>query len=327
MMGLPGDVAPRCDASGHPINRAFADLTFDKPTIEAEPGFEGKIHAFNLYDHIARADVTWNPSFTSITRACICCVTSEEHMLPVIHGNDRNEWFIQLSDEIHWNIQDKNTGNPRGRIVMKSGDVCAMPADIRHQGFSPKRSMLMVLENGTPGLDEKYASGELEPFPITAAHLEFNHCLFLSTTGTQIFNNVYSAVIRNSIFMNRFPTGTFSSSYLNNLCRVAGTFPPSPSNGNTASGNIEAIDPLFVNTPVSSLYNTLQDYHLQAGSAAIGTGNDGTDIGVHGGFTGFSESGEVLINPIIRAMSILNTSVVSNGTLNVQIHATKPDSD
>jgi len=168
MMGLPGDVSPRSDASGHPINRAFADLTFDKPDIEAEPGFEGQIHAFNLFDHIARADVTWNSSFTSITRACICCVTSEEHMLPVIHGNDRNEWFIQLTDEIHWNIQDKNTGNPRGRIVMKSGDVCAMPADIRHQGFSPKRSMLMVLENGTPGLDDKYAKGELEPFPITA---------------------------------------------------------------------------------------------------------------------------------------------------------------
>ena len=41
-------------------------------------------------------------------------------MLPVIHGNDRNEWFIQLTDEIHWNIQDKNTGNPRGRIVMRA---------------------------------------------------------------------------------------------------------------------------------------------------------------------------------------------------------------
>jgi hypothetical protein len=26
----------------------------------------------------------------------------------------------------------------------------------------------MVLENGTPGLEEKYARGELEPFPITA---------------------------------------------------------------------------------------------------------------------------------------------------------------
>ncbi len=27
MMGLPGDVRPRSDASGHPINRAFADVT------------------------------------------------------------------------------------------------------------------------------------------------------------------------------------------------------------------------------------------------------------------------------------------------------------
>jgi hypothetical protein len=29
--------------------------------------------------------------------------------------------------------------------------------------------MLMVLENGTPSLQEKYARGELEPFPITAS--------------------------------------------------------------------------------------------------------------------------------------------------------------
>jgi hypothetical protein len=169
MLGLAGDVAPRSDESGHPINRAFADVPVDTPDIEAEPGFEDQLNAISLYDHIARADVTWNPSFTSITQASICCVTSEEHMLPVIHGNDRNEWFIQLTDEIHWNIQDKDSGNPRGRIVMKSGDICAMPADIRHQGFSPKRSMLMVMENGTPGLEEKYESGELEPFPITAS--------------------------------------------------------------------------------------------------------------------------------------------------------------
>ena len=49
-----------------------------------------------------------------------------------------------------------------------SGDVCAMPADIRHQGFSPKRSMLMVMENGTPDLAERYASGELKPYPVEA---------------------------------------------------------------------------------------------------------------------------------------------------------------
>ena len=27
-------------------------------------------------NHIARADVTWNPSFTAVTGASICCVTS-----------------------------------------------------------------------------------------------------------------------------------------------------------------------------------------------------------------------------------------------------------
>lgn len=166
MLGLPGDVTPRSDATGHPVNRAFADLKFEKPEVHTEKGFEGQLNAINLFDHIARSDVTWNPSVASITGASIFCVTSEEHMLPVIHGNDRNEWFIQLSDEIHWNIQDKNTGNPRGRIIMKAGDVCAMPADIRHQGFAPKRSMLLVAENGTPGLDELYAKGKLPPYPL-----------------------------------------------------------------------------------------------------------------------------------------------------------------
>ena len=166
MLGLQGDQPVRSDATGTPVNRAFADMKFDKPEIMPEPGFEGQLHAINLFDHIARSDVTWNPSVTAVTNASICCVTSEEHMLPVIHGNDRNEWFIQLTDEIHWKIQDKNTGKPVGTVIMKPGDVCAMPADIRHQGFSPKRSMLMVMENGTPGLEEKYAKGELKPYPV-----------------------------------------------------------------------------------------------------------------------------------------------------------------
>ena len=69
MLGLEGEPPVRSDATGHPINRAFADLEFDKPEIECEPGFEGQLHAINLFDHIARADVTWNPSFTAVTGA------------------------------------------------------------------------------------------------------------------------------------------------------------------------------------------------------------------------------------------------------------------
>ena len=94
------------------------------------------------------------------------CLGKGAIVLPVFHGNDRVEWFLQLSDEIVWDIGDKNTGAPRARITMRAGDICAMPADIRHQGYSTKRSMLLVWENATPNLPKRYESGELPPYPI-----------------------------------------------------------------------------------------------------------------------------------------------------------------
>lgn len=153
--------------------------------------------------------------------------------------------------------------------------------------------------------------------------LMVNHCIFLDGS----FNNVHNATITNNIFMNAFPgsTSTGSSTYLNNICRVAGTFPPTGYGGNVGSGNIDATDPLLVNVPISTFYSTDLDFHLQGGSPAIGVSTDATDIGVHGGNSNFSEQGEVLINPIIRQMLITNPSIAPNGTINVQISATKPD--
>ena len=69
-------------------------------------------------------------------------------------------------DEIYWDVTDKETGHPRAKVVMRAGDVAAMPADIRHQGYSPKRSMLYVWENATPDLPERYERGDLAPYPI-----------------------------------------------------------------------------------------------------------------------------------------------------------------
>lgn len=166
MPGLPGDSPLRDDATGYPVNRAFADVEQDEPEIRAEPGFEGKLHAFNLFKYLSRSDVTWNPSVTSVCKESLFCPTTEEYTLPIIHGNDRVEWFVQLSDEIAWEIGDKETGRPRARILMKPGDVAAMPADIRHQGFSTKRSMLLVWENANPDLPKMYERGELKPYPI-----------------------------------------------------------------------------------------------------------------------------------------------------------------
>ncbi len=148
------------------MNRGFADVPQDEPVVRTEPGFEGQLHAFNLFAYLSRSDVTWNPSVTGVCKASLACPTTEEQTLPVIHGNDRVEWFIQLSDEIYWDVTDKETGRPRAKVVMRAGDVAAMPADIRHQGYSPKRSMLYVWENATPDLPERYERGDLAPYPI-----------------------------------------------------------------------------------------------------------------------------------------------------------------
>lgn len=162
MPGLPGD-SPLRDHL--PVNRQFADVVQDEPQIHAAEGFEGRLHAFNLFKYLSRSDVTWNPSVTSVCKASLFCPTTEEFILPVFHGNDRIEWFLQLSDEIIWDIGDKDDGSPRARITMRAGDICAMPADIRHQGYSTKRSMLLVWENATPNLPQRYESGELKPYP------------------------------------------------------------------------------------------------------------------------------------------------------------------
>lgn len=166
MVGVPGDEERRTDASGFPINRQFADVDQSEPEVHAEPGFEGEVAAFSLAAYLSRSDVTWNPSVVSACRASLMCPTTEEYILPVIHGNDRVEWFIQMSDEITWQVEDRDSGRARARVVMKPGDVSAMPADIRHQGYSPKRSMLLVWENGSEDIPELIASGRLPTNPV-----------------------------------------------------------------------------------------------------------------------------------------------------------------
>ncbi len=157
--------------------------------------------------------------------------------------------------------------------------------------------------------------------PTTNLALTVDHCIFLNTTGS--FRNIVNAVIKNNVFMN---TATIeidnsgNNTYLNNISRLGG-FPSGIGN----NGNIASTNPNFVTYTLGQFYSTTHDYHLQAGSAAIGAGSDATDMGVHGGTSNFSEQGEVLIAPVMRAVNINNTTVAPNGTLNVQINASKPD--
>ena len=141
-------------------NRQFVDVPQDQPEVHAEPGFEREVHAFNLFGYLSRSDVTWNPSVCSVVKDSLFCPTSEEYILPVEHGNDRCEWFITLSDEIIWNIKDGATGRPKAVVKQRAGDCACMPADIRHQGFSAKRAMLLVWENGSPKVPDLIRAGK-----------------------------------------------------------------------------------------------------------------------------------------------------------------------
>ena len=166
MVGVPDDEQIRSDESGFTINRHFLDVPQDEPEVSVEPGFEDEVVSFNLFAYLSRSDVTWNPSVVSACKNSLYCPTTEEYILPIIHGNDRVEWFVQLSDEIWWNVEDRDTGSARSKVVMKPGDVACMPADIRHQGYAPKRAMLLVWENASPDLPELLSSGTLPATPV-----------------------------------------------------------------------------------------------------------------------------------------------------------------
>ena len=167
MVGLPGDTPIRTDEAGFPKNRMFKDVSSDQPIVEVEPGFENEVSAYNLFDYLARSDVTWNPSVCSVVGDSLFCPTSEEFTLPVDHGNDRCEWFITLSDTIIWEVKDKETGKPRAKVIAKPGDVSCMPADIRHKGYADKRAMLLVWENASPKIPDMIAKGEAPVVSVT----------------------------------------------------------------------------------------------------------------------------------------------------------------
>ena len=166
MVGAPGDEPLRTDDNGFPVNRQFTDVPQDAPEVHAEPGFEDEVVSFNLFAYLSRSDVTWNPSWCRVCKGSLYCPTTEEYILPIIHGNDRVEWFVQLSDEIQWEVEDRDTGARARQGHMKAGDVAAMPADIRHQGFSPKRSMLLVWENASGTIPELISSGQFPTQPV-----------------------------------------------------------------------------------------------------------------------------------------------------------------
>jgi hypothetical protein len=162
----------------------------------------------------------------------------------------------------------------------------------------------------------------LEGNTSVAQNTEVNHCLFLSQ-GT-LFGSLVGLTFKNNIFVNSSNfSGITGATFKNNICRLSATFPPA---GNTnGGGNQVGVDPLFVSYTFGSLYFASNDLDLQPGSPAIGAADDLTDIGIHGGYSHFSEYGEPLIAPVVRSVNIINPIVVPGGTMNVRVQASKPN--
>lgn len=169
---------------------------------------------------------------------------------------------------------------------------------------------------------------------------------------TTYTNNIfYTPLFATTFISSSVNAPTSYCSFSNNLFLSASTLTNSNIifGTNAGGGNLLNVDPLFVNQGDGNIENVFNaqygnstyynyNFNLQPGSPCIGAGTDGTDIGIYGGASPFFEGDTYLgINgkhqryfpmpnlPTVLDMNILNTSVLPNGTLNVEFKARKQD--
>jgi hypothetical protein len=96
---------------------------------------------------------------------------------------------------------------------------------------------------------------------------------------------------------------------------------------------MEGILPKFVDVPEQrTVFSYAYDFHLRADSPGKNAGTDGTDIGIYGGPFPWPDGGSapwqtspVPAVPQITSLDTLNVVVPVNGTLSVDVKASKKD--
>lgn len=133
-------------------------------------------------------------------------------------------------------------------------------------------------------------------------------------------------VLENNIFYKYEPTGCTNCTFNNNITYLCNnnTLPPS---GSVGSGNIQSADPKFVNYPALGGvdHSFAHDYGLQAGSPAIGTGTNGTNIGLTGGNSPVNNIQQFPKIPAVTQLTIPVSSVPTGGTLQINLKAVTRD--
>lgn len=155
-------------------------------------------------------------------------------------------------------------------------------------------------------------------------NLVVRNSLFLDR-ATSCFGELAEIVLENNIFYAAEPTGLSLSTFNNNLTYLCNSN-TIPYGDNLGSANIIAQDPLFTNYPaLGGDHSWDWDYSLQAGSPALTTGTNGTDIGLGGGNAPVDNLPKYAKIPGVTVLDIPVSSVPVGGTLQINIEAESRD--
>ncbi len=170
---------------------------------------------------------------------------------------------------------------------------------------------------------------------INGNNIDFNgnlvvrNCLFIQNVSESLVNLI-EAVFENNIWY-RAETKSSTSTNVNNctfnnnltyLCNN-NSLPPA---GNIGSGNIVNQNPLFTTYPaLGAPFSWSHHYGLQAGSPALGTGTNGTDIGINSGNAPVTQLYKYAKIPAVTSLTIPVSSVPVGGTLQINIQAVSRD--
>lgn len=159
--------------------------------------------------------------------------------------------------------------------------------------------------------------------------LVIRNCLFLNNSYYSLYN-IQEAVLENNIWyrseiVSSSTPGIVNCTFNNNLsylCNV-NTLPPA---SNIGSGNIVNQNPLFTSYPaLGAEFAWAHNYGLSTGSPAIGTGTNGSNIGINSGNAPVTQLYKYAKIPAVTALTIPVSSVPVGGTLQINIQAISRD--
>ncbi len=146
------------------------------------------------------------------------------------------------------------------------------------------------------------------------------NCLFLNRIYS-CFSNIIGIIIENSIFYKCEPSGAENSVFNNNITYLCNNN-TLPYSSNVGSGNLENTNPMFTDYPaLGGSFDWAHDYTLLSGSPGIGTGTNGTNIGLDGGNAPVANIPGHSRIPVVDNLVLPTSSVPVGGNLEINIQA------